>query len=205
MFGGAILLILGALATGSGYGWGTWKTVLTTAPSRVRAFAGLVAALGAVVAGLVAATFAANFAVAALVAAAESQSLAPPPGADLAQAAGGALLINAMWAACGVLLGILARGPALAVGLGMVWTLAVENLLRGTGEVLAPVGATADLLPGTAAGSLAGALGAVPFTEGGTPGVLSTLDGGPAALLLAAWTAVFLVSAGLLLTHRDVT
>jgi hypothetical protein len=31
------------------------------------------------------------------------------------------------------------------------------------------------------------------------------LDGGPAALLLAAWTAVFVMSAGLLLTRRDVT
>ncbi|MEV4510777.1 ABC transporter permease [Dactylosporangium sp. NPDC049525] len=205
MFGGAILLILGALAAGSGYGWGTWKTVLTVAPSRLSALRGLLAALGVVVAGLVTAMFTANFAAATLIAAAESRSLAPPGFADLARAAGGALLMHGMWAACGVLLGILARGPALAVGLGMVWTLAVENLLRGTGNVLAPVGAVADLLPGTAAGSLAGALGATPFTDNGTPGVLSTLDGGPAALLLAAWTVLFVVSAGVLLTRRDVT
>jgi ABC-2 type transport system permease protein len=205
MFGGAILLILGALAAGGGYGWGTWKTVLTTSPSRTRAFAGLLAALGVVAAGLVAATFTLNFAAATVIAATESQSLALPAFADLAEAAGGALLMHSMWTAGGVLLGILARGPALAVGLGMVWTLAVENLLRGTGNVLAPVGAVADLLPGTAAGSLAGALGAAPFTDGGTPGVLSTLDGVPAALLLAAWTALFIVSAGVLLTRRDVT
>ncbi|WP_327004683.1 ABC transporter permease [Dactylosporangium sp. NBC_01737] len=205
MFGGAILLVLGALAAGSGYGWGTWKTVLTTSPSRIRAFSGLVGALGAVVMGLVAAMFALNFAAAAVIATAESQSLAPPGFADLARTVGGALLTHAMWTAFGVLLGILARGPALAVGLGMVWALAVENLLRGTGNVLAPVGAVADLLPGTAAGSLAGALGAATFTDGGTPGVLSTLDGAQAALLLAAWTALFVVSAGALLTRRDVT
>ena len=35
-----------------------------------------------------------------------------------------------MWAAAGVLLGVLARGPALAVWLGLVWSLVVENLLR---------------------------------------------------------------------------
>ena len=29
MFGGALLLILGAITVGSGYGWGTWKTVFT--------------------------------------------------------------------------------------------------------------------------------------------------------------------------------
>ena len=34
MFGGALVLILGALAVGSGYGWGTWKTVFTTGPRR---------------------------------------------------------------------------------------------------------------------------------------------------------------------------
>src|SRR5262249_46684616 len=34
MFGGALLMILGALSTGSGYGWGTWKTVFTTGPRR---------------------------------------------------------------------------------------------------------------------------------------------------------------------------
>ncbi|MFC5005048.1 ABC transporter permease [Dactylosporangium cerinum] len=205
MFGGAILLILGAVAAGSGYGWGTWKTVLTTAPSRLRAFTGLLGALGAVVAGLVAAMFAANFACAFLVATAESASFELPPLADLARAAGGALLMHSMWASCGVLLGIVARGPALAVGLGMVWTLAVENLLRGTGNVLAPVGALADVLPGTAAGSLAGALGATPFAANGTPGVLSTLDGAAAALLLAGWTVAFTLLAGLLLTRRDIT
>lgn len=204
MFGGAILLILGALTAGSGYGWGTWKTVMIVAPSRVSAFGGLLSALGVVVAGLVAATFAVNLAAAAGIAAAESRSFAPPELGRLAAAAGGALLMHAMWTACGVLLGVLARGPALAAGLGMVWTLAVENLLRGTGDVLAPVAAVADLLPGTAAGSLAGALGAVPFAEGGTPGVLSTLDGGRAALLLAAWTALSVTAAGVLLVRRDV-
>ena len=48
MFGGAIVLILGALAVGSGYGWGTWKTVLTQGPGRVAAFGGTLVALGVV-------------------------------------------------------------------------------------------------------------------------------------------------------------
>jgi hypothetical protein len=45
----------------------------------------------------------------------------------------------------------------------------------------------------------------VPFADGGTPGVLSTLDGGPAALLLVAWTATFVAVSAVLLTRRDVT
>ena len=36
MFGGATLLILGALAAGSGYSWGTWKTVLTQGRTRLQ-------------------------------------------------------------------------------------------------------------------------------------------------------------------------
>ena len=48
MFGGAIVLILGALAAGSGYGWGTWKTAFTQGPGRGSALAGTIVSLGLV-------------------------------------------------------------------------------------------------------------------------------------------------------------
>src|SRR5687767_13913809 len=35
VFAGAIVLILGVLAVGGEYGWGTWKTVLSQGPSRL--------------------------------------------------------------------------------------------------------------------------------------------------------------------------
>ncbi len=85
----------------------------------------------------------------------------------------------------------------------MVWALAVENLLRGVANVLEPLEAVTNVLPGTAAGSLAGALGATAFSDDGTPGVLTILDGGPATLLLAGYIAAFAVAAGLLITRRD--
>jgi hypothetical protein len=205
MFGGAILLILGALAIGSGYGWGTWKTVFTQGPSRASAYGGTLTALAAVVAALVTATFLVNFGIAVLISGLESQPLGWPPVSEVAQAFGGALLIYGMWTAGGVLVGTVARSPALAVGLGLVWALAVENLLRGVANVLEPLEAVTNLLPGTAAGSLPGALGAPAFTDGGegTPGVLTILDGGPAALLLAGYIAAFAIAAGLLITRRD--
>src|SRR5262245_53218661 len=56
MFGGALLMILGALAIGSGYGWGTWKTVFTTGPGRTSALAGTFITVGFVVAALVTVT-----------------------------------------------------------------------------------------------------------------------------------------------------
>lgn len=203
MFGGAILLILGALAVGSGFGWGTWKTVFTQGPSRASTYGGTMAALATVIVGLVAAVFMVNFGIATLICAAESQTLDWPPLSQVAQAFGAGLLIYGMWTTGGVLVGTLARSPALAVGLGMVWALAVENLLRGVANALEPLEAVTDVLPGTAAGSLAGALGAATFGEDGTPGVLDTIGGGPAVLLLAVYTAAFAFAAGLLIVRRD--
>jgi ABC-2 type transport system permease protein len=205
MFGGALVLILGALAVGSGYGWGTWKTVFTAGPRRRTVLAGTFGALGILLAGLVAVTFAVDMAAALAVAAAESQAVVWPTLATVAQGLGAALLIGGMWLAAGVLLGTLARGPALAVGLGLVWSLVVENLLRGVAGLLGPLETVTDVLPGTAAGSLAGALGAVTQADpNGTPGVTTVISGTAAALLLGAYLVVFLAASVGLTTRRDI-
>jgi ABC-2 type transport system permease protein len=203
MFGGALLLILGALVVGSGYGWGTWKTVFTQGLSRRSVFGGTLTALATAVVALVAVTFLVNFGISVLIAAVESEPLVWPPWSEVGQAVGSGLLIYGMWAACGVFVGTLARSPALAVGLGLVWALAVENLLRGVAHALPAMQVVTDLLPGTAAGSLAGALGAPGLGDGGAPGVLTILAGGPAALLLGGYLVAFTVAASLLVTRRD--
>lgn len=204
MFGGAIMMILGALAAGSGYGWGAWKTALTQGPGRLAAFGGLVATLAGIVIAVVAATFALDLAASALIATAESQPMVWPPVSDVAQALGGALLILGMWTAAGVLIGTLTRSPALAVGLGLVWSLVIENLLRGVSGLLDWLEYVTDVLPGTAAGSMAGALGATTEAEGdGAPGVLTVLGGGQSALLLTAYVVVFVVAAAGTMRRRD--
>jgi ABC-2 type transport system permease protein len=204
--GGALVLILGALAVGSGYGWGTWKTVFMTGPRRSVAVTGTLAALAVVVTGLVLTTFAVDLLVAYTVATAESQPVIWPTLADTARGLGAALLISGMWTAGGVLLGTLTRGPALAVGLGLVWTLVVENLLRGFAELLGPVEAATDVLPGTAAGSLAGALGAPTQDDpNGTPGVTTAIGGTAAVALLGAYLLAFVVASLALKARRDVT
>jgi hypothetical protein len=205
MFGGAIMLILGGLAVGSGYGWGTWKTVFTQGPGRLASLGGTLLAIATIVAGTVVATFVVDLGVSVLIASAESQPLAWPSLTDSAEAIGSGLLIFGMWAAGGVLVGTLARSPALAVGLGLVWALVVENLLRGVGGMLGPVEAVTDVMPGTAAGSLVGALGTAPQADGeGTPGVLTVLDAAPASWLLAAYIVLFAVAAMAIVRRRDV-
>jgi ABC-2 type transport system permease protein len=139
MFGGALMMVLGALAAGNGYGWGTWKTVFTQGPSRRSVVTGSLAALTTFVVMTVLATLALCFGLSLLVAAIESQAVAWPSAGDLGISMGAGFLVMEMFALVGYLLGTLARGPALSVGLGLVWVLVVENLLRGVGELLGPV------------------------------------------------------------------
>jgi ABC-2 type transport system permease protein len=202
MFGGALMLVLGALVAGNGYGWGTWKTVFTQGPARPAVVLGSLSALTAFVVGTVLASLAMCFGLSFLVAAVESQSVVWPGGGDLLVSLGAGFLVMEMWALIGFLLGTLARGPALSVGLGLVWTLVVENLLRGVGQLLGPVEAFTKILPGTGGGSLVGSI----VGAGGpdpTPGVLDTLSGGQATVLLLGYLVLTPVLAGWLITRRD--
>ena len=204
MFGGAIMMILGAMAAGSGFGWGTWKTVLTQGPSRLVTFAGTLLALGVLVVAIIAGQLALDFGASTLIATIESQKLVWPDLGELAQAVGGGLLISGVWVAAGVLVGVLTRSPALAVGLGLVWSLVVENLLRGVANLIDELEYVTNVMPGTAAGSMAGALGAT--TEGdpnGAPGVLTVLSGTASAALLAAYLVVFVAAAVVVMRRRD--
>ncbi|GAB4586326.1 ABC transporter permease subunit [Nocardia sp. IFM 10818] len=203
LFGGALMLILGALATGSGYGWGTWKTAFTQGPSRVTALLGTVVALLTVAVAVVLGAFAADLTVATVIAAVESQPITLPSlGRSLAGIGSGTVILG-MWTMLGVLIGVLARGPALAVGLGLVWVLVLENVLRFFGELLGSAGTVTDYLPGSAAGSLAGEL----RTLGGetTPGVLNVLSWPEAVAALAVYVPAFVLAAVWLVRHRDLT
>ena len=203
MFGGALMLVLGALVAGNGYGWGTWKTVFTQGPSRPAVVTGSLAALSAFVVATVLATLAVCLGLALLVAAVESQTVVWPSLGDTATSLGAGFLVMEMWALLGFLLGTVARGPALSVGLGLVWALVVENLLRGVGELLGPVEAFTKILPGTGGGSLVGSI----VGTGGpdpTPGVLDTLTGSQSTLLLVAYLVLTPLVAGWLVTRRDV-
>jgi ABC-2 type transport system permease protein len=205
MFGGALLMILGALTVASGYGWGTWKTVFTTGPRRTTALGGTFSAVGLMVAGLIAVTLLLDLAASLIVAAAESQTVVWPSFVDLTRGLGSALLIGGMWTMAGLLLGTLTRSPGLAIGLGLVWSLVVENLLRGVATLLGPLKVVTDVLPGTAAGSLAGAIGAAPQSDpNGTPGVTTILGGTTATVLLLGYLAAFAIITIGVTARRDI-
>jgi ABC-type transport system involved in multi-copper enzyme maturation permease subunit len=203
LFGGAIMMVLGAIVAGNGYGWGTWKTVLTQGPSRVTTFLGSMSAVVLTVAGLMLATLVTDFGLSFGVAALESQSITWPGVGDLLQSFGGGLLVMEMWALAGYFLGTVARGPAVSVGLGLVWALVIEGLLRGVGTSLQAVAVFTHFLPGTAAGSLIGSI----VGAGGpdpTPGILDTLSAGRALVTVASWLVVLPLASVWLVRRRDV-
>jgi ABC-type transport system involved in multi-copper enzyme maturation permease subunit len=205
MFGGALMMVLGALVAGSGYGWGTWKTVFTQGPSRTAALLGSMAAVAVVVLGLVVASTAMGFGLSLGIAGLEAQPVTWPSLGALAGGMGAAYLILLMWALVGFGLGTLARGPALSVGLGLVWALVLENLLRGVGALLSPVEAFTHITPGTAAGSLVGAIVGVPAGGQTDPGVLDTLSRGQSLATVAAYVVLVPVATLVLVRRRDVT
>lgn len=206
LFGGALALVLGALVSGSEYGWGTVKTILTQRPGRLPLLGGLVGALAAVMLAMVALTFALSAGASSLVALVEGAPLEWPGIGEIAQGMGAGWLILTMWCLLGVLLGMLTRGTAMAIGLGLVWSLVVEVLIRGVAALLPALDAVQKALPGVNAGSLLAALGATGQGDpaGGTPGVAAIVGGTQAVVVLAGFVVVFLGVTAVLQTRRDV-
>jgi ABC-type transport system involved in multi-copper enzyme maturation permease subunit len=201
VFLGAILVILGVLAVGGEYGYQTWKTVLTQGPSRLAVYGGKLAALAVAALAYVVALFAVGAAASVLIASAEDQPLTMPSVGDLAVGLGAGWLMAAMWTAFGVALAVLLRGVALALGLGLVWMLVVQNLLSSLAAPLLDWVAQAQKgLPGPNAGALAAALG----SAADTPGVGALVGGGQAAAVVAAYLTGFLAIGALMLRRRDI-
>jgi ABC-2 type transport system permease protein len=207
VFAGALALILGALATGSEYGWGTWQTALTQRPTRLAVYGGKLLALAASTLGIVLATFALNGTVAGVIATVESRALDYPSAAELAQGVGSGWLILGMWCGLGAVAGFAFRGIALPVGLGVVWVLGVENLVSAVaGSLLTSLRPLRDLLPGVNAGSLVWSLAPGGGSSGeAPPGVIDAVTGGRATLSLAIYVAAFVALGALLIRRRDVT
>ncbi|OLT20313.1 hypothetical protein BJF79_16410 [Actinomadura sp. CNU-125] len=200
IFAGALAILLGVLSAGSEHGWRTQKMILTQGPSRTSVLAGKVASLVALLLGIIACSFVLNAVAGVVVVGAADRAIVWPGIVDLLAALGGGLLIGAVWCAFGVFVATLLRGTALPIGLGLVWCLAVENLLRAGVEI--PVlGTLQQYTPGSAGGSLVAALGAVPQNAGGTPGITEGLGGATATAVLFGYLAL-LVGGTLSLTRR---
>jgi ABC-2 type transport system permease protein len=207
-FGGVFALMLGVLALGSEYGWGTLRTVLVQRPGRLRVFAAKLVALGAGLVPFVLAVFA--------VGALSSYTIAWSEGVDaswasvweVVRALAAGWLILAVWAALGIALGVLSRGTALAIGVGILYALVIEGLISSFADQVSLLEPLVQFFLRANAYSLVEGLGA--STTGAAtngPGAFSGpyVGGEQALLVLVGYIAGFIALSGLLLRRRDVT
>jgi ABC-2 type transport system permease protein len=206
-FGGVFALMLGVFALGSEYGWDTLKTLFTQGPGRLRVFAAKLAALGIVLVPFVLALFAAGAVASYVIAQIEDAPVVWPSAWLLVRAVGAGWLILAVWAALGVLLGVLTRGTSLAIGVGILYALVIEGLLSAFADSVSLLEPLTEVFLRANGYSIAAALGAsVDSIESSGPGSYS----GPlvgslqAVAVLAAFIAGLTLLTGFLLRRRDV-
>lgn len=202
--GGALCMLLGVLATGSEFGWGTLKTLLVQGPGRGQIYAGKLIALAVVVLVFVLAMMGVAAAVSAILVRADGATSAWPDALQIVKGIGAGWLIFGMWTAFGVFLAFVLRQATLSIGVGLVYMLIVEAIIGGIltgigGDVFTNID---KLLPGTNTVSLIGVFGSGPRFLGG--GALPAVDGGRAVLTLAVYVVVFLGIAGTLFARRDI-
>ncbi|HET9017201.1 MAG TPA: ABC transporter permease [Thermomicrobiaceae bacterium] len=205
---GMLTLILGALAFGSEYGWGTLKTTLMQRSGRAHLLLAKLAALGAVLVVFLVAVFAAGALSSVLIGLREGVALLAPSPWDLARGLAAGWLILAVWALFGALLGVLSRGTALAIGVGILYGLVIEGIVAGFGESIGLLHDLSRAFLRTNAYSLIVPLqtGSGPASAGG-PGAFSGpyLDASVALLVILAYLVIFGGLSALLLARRDVS
>jgi len=203
VLGSILVLILGALAVGSEFGWGTVKTIYTQRPSRLQAFVGQIGALSVIVAGLAVAFFGLAAACSWAVIAIDGKPVVWPAAIDILKALGATWLIFECWMLFGIALAYLFRQSALAIGLGLAYVLAIEGILfRALGGFnLSWLNTVEKFFVGQNANALAGSFGSALPTR--TVSTL-TLSAEQAVLVLAAYGLAFIAVAAALIQRRDV-
>jgi ABC-type transport system involved in multi-copper enzyme maturation permease subunit len=207
-FGGVFALMLGVFAFGSEYGWDTLKTLFTQRPGRLRIFAAKLIALGLALVPFVLSLFAAGAVASLVIAGLEDAPVAFPSAWLLLRALAAGWLILAVWAALGVLLGVLGRGTSLAIGVGILYSLVVEGLLSAFADSVSVLEPLAQMFLRTNGYALATALGTpVASIESSGPGSFSGpfVGSGQAVAVLVLLAAAFAGLTAVLLRRRDVT
>lgn len=204
-FGGTIVLILGVLVMGSEYSWGTLTPVFIQRDGRLRVFFSKITALGLALVPFVVSVFVLGFIASSLIAWREGQPFDLPPVLDLFQALGVSWFILAVWSLFGVTISVLSRGTALAIGLGIIYGLVLENIINVFGRQIDLIGQVSKVLLRTNGYSLLQSLGVTIQGEAGPGGFSGPfLSGTASALILGAYIALFLGLTAILIRRRDI-
>jgi ABC-2 type transport system permease protein len=201
MIGGALMLVMGALAVGSEYGWTTVKTVYTQRPGRLQVLGGQVAAISAVNALIVLAVYAVAALSSFIIANLAGAAVVWPAIADILKAVGATWLIFEVWILFGMVMAYLFRQSALAIGLGLAYMLAIEAILFRAlrGLSLDWVTSVEKFMVGQNANSLAAS-----FPGTALHPQLALVSIQHAVLVIVGYGLAFLVIAAVLVLRRDV-
>lgn len=205
MFGSALMLILGAVLVGGEYRWGTWSTLLVQGPGRSSAVLGKAIAAAVAILCITVLVLAASAGASGLVAALTGRPAHWPDAVTLLGGIGAVWLISVAAASLGIFLSILLRGTGAAIGVGLLWLLALENLVSGLAGTLPALKWVQRLLIGPSAGSLATALDPSGKPNTSIPGVVSVSGPLSASLVLTAYVVVCLGLSCLFINRRDVS
>ena len=199
----AIAMVVGALMAGSDYSWGTFKTALTQGPGRLTTVAGRVVSYLLFTGLLTLVIFAVGAAASAFVAMYEGHAITWPAAIEVVKGFGAILLVLSVSGTLGMVLGTLFRQPAAAVGVGLVYGLALQVLVV---RFIAGINGgaykwIADLFEGQNSTALLHYFTSPAFG----PSRPAEISAGTAVLVLLAYVAVYVIATATLVRQRDVT
>jgi ABC-type transport system involved in multi-copper enzyme maturation permease subunit len=204
-FGGTMVLILGVLSMGSEFSWGTLTPVFTQRASRIKVFGSKMAALAIALVPFVLSVFILGLIASLLIALREGQPTDLPPLLEMLKALGACWLILAVWASFGVLLAVISRGTALAIGLGIIYGLVLENIISAFGRQVDLLNEIAKGFLRTNSYSLISSLGGPIQSAGGPGGFIGpALSGTQSLLIIIGYIVFFTMVAGAVMRWRDV-
>lgn len=205
-YGGIMVFIVGVLAFGSEYTWGTYTTTFVQRASRLQIMAAKMSALVLAMVPFVIANYLLGFMFSSVIAVIENAAINLPPLWDIIRALGLSWFILVLWSMFGALLAVLSRGTSLAIGLGIFYALVVEGVIALFGRQIDVLLFISRGFLRTAGYSVVTSLGAFVQGEGG-PGAFE----GPfirpwaAAFLMAVYICFFFALSAFLIRRRDVS
>lgn len=201
-FGGTIGLIVGALAFGAEYGWRTVATMATQRPQRLALMTGRLLAVFLMCLLLALAAFAGGAAGTALVSLLQPTATGTPSAVEVASAYGVAALTIGVWCAIGLCLATVFRSTAWAIGVGLLYALAIESVLG----LLPLAGDIGDVVARALISNNIAALvaAAAPQSSDVFGAPLVVIDAGQAVAVLAAYVAAASATATAVFIRRDI-
>ncbi|MHB0915867.1 MAG: hypothetical protein ACYC5A_08385 [Thermoleophilia bacterium] len=204
-YAGIMVFIVGVLAVGSEYNWGTFTNTLVQRASRAWIMAAKIVALVIALIPFVAINYILGAFFSSGIAVIEDAAISWPPLWDLARALGLSWFILVLWAMFGVFLAMLSRGTALAIGLGIFYALIIEGVISQFGRQIDVLLFISKGFLRTAGYSIVTSLGAMVEGEDG-PGAFGGpfISPGRAAVTMLIYIALFSAFAIYKISRRDV-